>query len=86
MINKNLIIVALVLCVAMPVKAEPAKEPVQDQKAVVSVQDVSQKVKARIVKKENKKVDKIAKSKISVQATETKAGEATTTNDNKKTN
>ena len=87
MINKNLIIAVLVLFVAMPVKAEPAKEPVQDPKAVAPVQEVSQKVKAKTVKKENKKADKIAKSKTPAQALETKAGEAVPAiNDNKKTN
>ena len=89
MINKMLIVAALVLLMGMSVKAEPVDNPVQDPKAVAPVvQDVSHEGKSKAVKKEHKKAGKTAKTTGSVKAPEPKAGEAAvpTTNDNKKIN
>ena len=88
MINKKLILAALVLIIGIPVKAEPVGNPAQDPKVPApAVQDISHAGKRKLVNKENKKVEKTAKATGSTKTSEPKAGEAIpSTDSNKKTN
>ena len=85
MINKKFIMAVLVLMVSMPVKAEPAGNPVQDPKAgAPMLQGVSHEGKSKVVKKEHKKVEKTAKATGSIKAPESKT--VPSTDESKKTN
>ncbi len=88
MINKKLMIAVLILLVGMSVKAEPAANPAHDPAAQAPVvQGISHEGKSKVIRKENKKVEKTTKATGSTKAPEPKAGETTPSVDaNKKTN